>query len=425
MGTITTIIILGVLLILSGFFSATETAFAGLNTIRLKQYSRSSKKKLSRKAKLVLKLQDNYAIFLSTVLVGNNIVNLTSASLATYLFTTSLGMGETGVLLATVIMTVLVIIFGEIIPKTLARLWSEKFAMFAARPISILVVIFKPVTVLFGKFDEKISDMVDEEERVTATEDELLDIVEKIEKEGVLEHQESELIQSAINFDSISVRNVMTPKEDVMYLHEDDDFDVVAKFFEENQFTRAPVYDEKNDLVVGIIHQRDVYSCYVDKVKKTAKELMTDAMYISHRRLLPCALEIIQRGKSHLLIVVDNLKEKHFLGVVTLEDVLEELVGEIYDEYDDSPLNVFEIGNHMYQVNGKVSLDDLFDNYLTETDFPRTKMKTVKDWVKELIVDVTTNVEVYYDNLFIKVLEISNKEIDLVEIEVLTDYDGE
>lgn len=425
MGTITTIIILGVLLILSGFFSATETAFSGLNTIRLKQYSRSSKKKLSRKAKLVLKLQDDYAIFLSTVLVGNNIVNLTSASLATYLFTTSLGMGETGVLLATVIMTVLVIIFGEIIPKTLARLWSEKFAMFAARPISILVIIFKPITILFGKFDEKISDMVDEEERVTATEEELIDIVEKIEKEGVLEHQESELIQSAINFDSISVRNVMTPKEEVMYLHENDSFDIVAKFFEENQFTRAPVYDEKNDLVVGIVHQRDVYSCYVDKIKKNAKELMSEAMYISHRRLLPCALEIIQRGKTHLLIVVDNLKEKHFLGIVTLEDVLEELVGEIYDEYDDSPLNVFEIGNHMYQVNGKVSLDDLFDNYLTETDFPRTKTKTVKDWVKELIVDVKTNVEVYYDNLFIKVLEVSDKEVDLVEIEILTDYDEE
>lgn len=425
MGLITTIIVLGILLILSGFFSSTETAFSSLNKIRIKQYSRSSKKKLAKKAKAVLKLQEDYAIFLSTVLVGNNIVNLTSASLATYLFTTGLGMGETGVLIATVVMTVLVIIFGEIIPKTLARVWPEKFAMFSARYINILVFIFKPITILFGKFDEKISDMVDEEERVTATENELIDIVEKIEKEGVLEHQESELIQSAINFDSISVRNVMTPKEKVAYLHKDDDFDIVARFFEENQFTRAPVYDESNDLVLGIIHQRDVYSCYVDKSKKNASELMSDAIYISHRRLLPCALEMIQRGKTHLLVVVDNLKEKHFLGIVTLEDVLEELVGEIYDEYDDSPMNVFEIGNHMYQVNGKVSLDDLFDNYLTETDFPKTKSKTVKEWVKELVVDVNKDVELYYDNLFIKVLEIKDKEVELVEIEVLTNYDEE
>lgn len=425
MGLITTIIVLCILLILSGFFSSTETAFSSINTIRLKQFSRSSKKKLAKRAKMVLKLQEDYAIFLSTVLVGNNIVNLTSASLATYLFTSGLGMGESGVLVATVIMTVLVIIFGEIIPKTLARLWPEKFAMFAALPISVLVIVFKPITVLFGKFDEKISDFVDEEERVTATEDELIDIVEKIEKEGVLEHQESELIQSAINFDSISVRNVMTAKDNVMFLNVSDDFDTIAKFFEDNQFTRAPVYDKNIDHVVGIIHQRDVYSCYVDNNKKNAEELMSEVSYISHRRLLPYALEIIQRTKSHLLVVVDNLKEKHFLGIVTLEDVLEELVGEIYDEYDDSPMNVFEIGNHLYQVNGKVTLNDLFDNYLTETDFPKTKTKTVKEWVKELIVDVKKNVEVYYDNLFIKVLEVEDGNVDLVEIEILTDYDEE
>ena len=425
MESITTIIVLGVLLILSGFFSATETAFSSLNTIRIKQYSRSSKKKLARKSKLVLKLRDDYAIFLSTVLVGNNIVNLTSASLATYLFTTVYNMGESGVLIATVIMTILVIIFGEIAPKTIARLWPEKFAMFASRPISWLVVIFKPVTILFGKFDEKVSEMVDEDDKVTATEDELIDIVETIEKEGVLEHQESELIQSAINFDSITVRNVMTVKENVMCLNIEDNFEKIAKLFEECQYSRLPVYDESNTCIVGVVNQKDVYSCYVENKLKSVKELMVEAMYISHRRLLPYALELMQKKKTHLLIVVDNIKEKNFLGIVTLEDVLEELVGEIYDEYDDSPSNVFEIGNHIFQVSGKVSLDDLFDNYLTETDFPHTKTKNVGDWIKELIVDVKKNVELYYDNLYITVLDVEKDVVKLVEIEVLTDYDEE
>lgn len=425
MESITTIIVLGVLLILSGFFSATETAFSSLNTIRIKQYSRSSKKKLARKSKLVLKLRDDYAIFLSTVLVGNNIVNLTSASLATYLFTTVYNMGESGVLIATVIMTILVIIFGEIAPKTIARLWPEKFAMFASRPISWLVVIFKPVTILFGKFDEKVSEMVDEDDKVTATEDELIDIVETIEKEGVLEHQESELIQSAINFDSITVRNVMTVKENVMCLNIEDNFEKIAKLFEECQYSRLPVYDESNTCIVGVVNQKDVYSCYVENKLKSVKELMVEAMYISHRRLLPYALELMQKKKTHLLIVVDNIKEKNFLGIVTLEDVLEELVGEIYDEYDDSPSNVFEIGNHIFQVSGKVSLDDLFDNYLTETDFPHTKTKNVGDWIKELIVDVKKNVELYYDNLYITVLDAEKDVVKLVEIEVLTDYDEE
>jgi len=425
MGTITTIIVLGILLILSGFFSSTETAFSSVNVIRIKQYAKSSKKKLARKAKLVLKLQENYAILISTILVGNNIVNLSSASLATYLFSTLFKMGESGVLLATVVMTVLVIIFGEIVPKTLARVWPEKFAMFASYPIKVLVIVLKPITLLFGKFDEKVSDMVDEEEKVTATEEELIDIVEKIEKEGVLEHQESELIQSAITFDSKSVRNVMTSKENVKYLNVDDSFEKIANFFQYYQYSRAPVYDKEKDLIVGIINQKDVYSCYVKDKKKNAQELMSEAIYVSHRRLIPYALEIVQKNKSHLAIVVDNIKDRHFLGIITLEDILEELVGEIYDEYDDTPANIFEIGNHLYHVNGRVKLDDLFDNYLTETDFPHTKGKNIREWIKELVIDVKQDVELYYDNLHITILEVKDKDAELIEIEILTNYDEE
>lgn len=425
MGTIATIIVLGVLLILSGFFSSTETAFSSVNKIRIKQYSKSTKKKISKRAKSVIELQENYAIFLSTVLVGNNIVNMTSASLATYLFTNGFGLGETGVLVATVIMTVLVIIFGEIAPKTLARLWPEKFAMFSANIMKVLVVIFKPITVLFGKFDEKVSDMVDEEDRVTATEEELIDIVEKIEKEGVLEHQESELIQSAITFDSKSVRVVMTPREKVKYLSIDDGFKKIAEFFNYYQYSRAPVYDKNIDQIVGIINQKDVFSCYVEKKEKNARELMGEVIYVSHRRLIPYALEIVQKNKSHLAVVVDNIKDKNFLGIITLEDILEELVGEIYDEYDDSPSNIFEIGNHLYHVNGKVSLDELFDHHLMDTDFPHTKTKNVSDWIKEIVINVKKNIELYYDNLRITILEVDEKNVELVEIEVLTDYDGE
>lgn len=425
MGSITTVIVLVILLILSGFFSSIETAFSSVNTIRIKQYAKSSKKKVSRKAKLVLKLQENYAILISTILVGNNIVNLSSASLATYLFSTLFKMGESGVLLATVVMTVLVIIFGEIVPKTLARVWPEKFAMFACYPINVLVVVLKPITALFGKFDEKMEELVDEEEKVTATEEELIDIVEKIEKEGVLEHQESELIQSAITFDSKSVRNVMTNKEDVKYVYVDDSFEKIANFFQYYQYSRVPVYDKEQDLIVGVINQKDVYSCYVKEEKKNARELMVDTIYVSHRRLIPYALEIVQKNKSHLAIVVDNIKDKHFLGIITLEDILEELVGEIYDEYDDTPANVFEIGNHLYHVNGRVKLDDLFDNYLTDTDFPHTKSKNVKEWIKEIVIDVKINMELYYDNLKMVILEVKDENVELVEIEVLTDYDGE
>lgn len=425
MASITTIIVLGILLILSGFFSSMETAFSSANVIRLKQYGKSSKKKLARKARLALKLQENYAILLSTILVGNNIVNMASASLATYLFSTIYKMGESGVLIATILMSILVIIFGEIIPKTLARIWPEKFAMFSCYFMNVLVLILKPITLMFGKFDEKVSNLADEEEKVTATEEELIDIVEKIEREGVLEHQESELIQSAINFDSISVRNVMTKMDDVKYLYLDDSFEVIANFFQTYQFTRVPVVNKENNQVVGVINQKDVYSCYVKNEFKKTYELMSEAIYVSHRRLLPYALEIIQKNKSHLAIVVDNIKDKHFLGIITLEDILEEIVGEIYDEYDDAPANVFEIGNHLYQVNGRVTLDDLFDNYLTETDFPHTKAKSLRGWLEELVISASSNIELYYDNLHMTILEVNDNKIELVEIEVLTNYDEE
>ena len=425
MGVVTTSFILGVLLVLSGFFSSTETAFSSMNVIRIKQYAKSSKKKLCRKAKLALKLQNNYAVLISTILVGNNIVNLTSASLATYLFVNVLTMGESGVLWATVVMTILVIIFGEIIPKTIARVWPEKFALAVSYPINVLVIVLKPITILFGKFDEKVSDLVDEDEKVTATEDELMDIVEKIEKEGVLEHRESELIQSAITFDSKSVRNVMTEKEKVLCVNVNDSFDKIADFFQKYHYSRAPVYDENLELVVGLINQKDVYSCYVNNEKKSAKELMVDAIYVSHRKLIPYALELIQKNKSHMAIVVDNVKEKHFLGIITLEDILEELVGEIYDEYDVAPTNVFEIGNHIYRVRGDVKLEYLFDNYLSDNYYPRTKCDFVSEWIKELAIDVAPNVELYCDNLHITILEVENEKVKLIEIEVLTDYDEE
>ncbi len=425
MSSIITIITLGVLLVIAGCFSAVETSFSSLNLIRIKQYAKSSKKKTAKRAKRVLKLQDKYAVFISTVLVVNNIVNLANASLTTYLFSTIYNFGEQGVLIATVVTSILVIVFGEILPKTLARVWPEKFAMFSALSMQICVVIFKPITILFGKLDARVNKIADSEDKVTATENELIDIVEKIEKEGVLEHQESELIQSAINFDSKSVRNVMTPKEEVKYVCINDDFDRITKFFEYYQYSRVPVVDEEEKKVVGVINQKDVYSCYVNNEQKNAKELLTEAIYVSHRRLIPYALELVQKHKSHLAIVVDNIKEKNFLGIITLEDILEELVGEIYDEYDDSPSSVFEIGNHIYQVNGKVSLSDLFDNYLTDTDFPKTKTKNVKDWIKEIMISVKKNIELYYDNLKISILEIVNDEVELVEIEVLTDYDGE
>ena len=244
------------LILVSAFFSATEIAYSSVNAVRLKAKKQNGE---TFALKTAIKILDKYDSLLSTILIGNNIANSASSAIATLIVINIFG-SDDYTWVSTVVMTLLVLTFGEIIPKTLARVFPERFAMFACYPMKVLVFVLKPITVLFGKFDEKVSDMVDEEEKVTATEDELIDIVEKIEKEGVLEHQESELIQSAITFDSKSVRNVMTPKEEVKYVNIDDSFDRVAKFFQYHQYSRVPVYDKEKDLIVGVINQKDVYS---------------------------------------------------------------------------------------------------------------------------------------------------------------------
>jgi CBS domain containing-hemolysin-like protein len=417
-------VLLFVCLILSGFFSATETAFSSINEIRIKQYARSTKKKLSRNAKRVSKLSEDYTRLISTVLVCNNIVNMTSSSVATFLFTNTLKFGESGVFLATIIMTILVIIFGEILPKTMARNYPERFAMFASGAMSFLCVFLKPLTFGFERLDNKLTEKMDDEEKVTASEDELIDIVEQIEKEGVLEHSESELIQNAINFDDVTVKNAMLAKEKVVAISINDSFDKLAKMFYEQQFTRIPVLDESGENIIGIVNQKDVYSYLYTGEKAEIAKIMSEPIYVSYRKLLSDALEEIQKNKSHMAIVVDNVEDREYLGIITLEDLTEELIGEVYDEHDDIP-RVFEIGNHMYHVDGKLTLKYLFDKYLTDTNMPHTKARNIDEWIRETIDSPKKNDEIYYDNLKINLLEVENHHIKLAEIEVLTDYDEE
>lgn len=424
MGITLIIFVLVVLVLLSALSSSIETAFSSLNIIRIKQYSKSSKKKISRSAKRILKINKEYPMFISTILVFNNTVNVIAASVTTFLFTQILMQGEKGVLWASLIISVIIIVFGEIIPKTFARVVPEKLAMFTSRFVIISMFALKPITIWFGKLDSKISDKYDSD-HITATENELLEIVEMIEKEGVLEHTESELIQSAITFDEKSVRITMTPKEEVLTIDINTSFEQLSKIFKEEQFSRIPVYDKEKDKIIGIVYQRDVFDYLCNREEVSVKNLMLPPIFISHRRLLPFALESIQRHKSHLAVVVDNLKDKNFLGIITLEDIIEELVGEIYDEHDEHPGLIFEIGNHLFHVKGKVLLEDFFDNYIDEVEFPKTKAKTMSGWIKEIAGVVNKNDVIYYENIKITVLDKEGANISLVEVEELTNYSEE
>jgi len=413
------IILLVLLLVLSAFFSATETSFSSLNVIRIKQMSRSTKS-YRKRAKKVYEIAKDYAQLISTVLVCNNIVNITLSSIVTYLFITLLKMQESGVLIATILTSIVIIIFGEIIPKNIAKLAPEQVALLVVNPMRVFIFIFKPITIIFSKLNDKMEERIPVEENVTATESELLEIVETIEREGVLEQDESELIQSAITFDSKSVRSVMTPKEKVVFIYSDITFSELVETFKKHKYTRIPVMNRETKKITGIIYQQDVFECLANNQTKSIDKLTRKAMYVSHRRLLPHALEKVQRNKAHLAVVVDNLREKNFLGVITLEDMLEELVGEIYDEYDDLPSEVVEIGHHIFDVAGSTRLENLFGNYLDES-LPRTKAVTVGTWVKSLFKGkISKDAETSYQNLEIKITDCDESTVKRVEINQLT-----
>lgn len=426
------IFILLILLFLSALCSSTETAYSSLNPIRVKQMTLSGSKAKRKRARRVYKLVKNYSTILSTILIVNNIVNLAASSIVTYIFVDTLRLGETAVLVATAISSVAIIIFGEIIPKNLAKLYPQTFATFVSFPLLVCTYIFYPITILFTKFSKKIEERKEnDEDNVTATETELEEIVETIEREGVLEHNESELIKSAMHFDDISVRSIMKDKEDVLSISEGASFEEIVDTITLNKYTRMP-YINKEGKVIGIINEKDVFEMLTNEelsFEEKIERIVKTPIYISYRRLLPYALEKIQRSAEHMVIVVDNLKEKNYLGIITLEDILEELIGEIYDEHDDIPKDILEIGHHIFQVSGSYDLEDLFDEYLDDTVEPKGKFKSVGSWVKTLYNDqeLKENETVIYENLEIKILDVDldKKIIKKVEIIENTNYEEE
>ncbi len=410
---ISLIIFLAVLIAFSAMFSASETAFSSLNQIRLKQMAKSGDKKAIR----AYRISKNFTETITTILVGNNIVNILATSIATSLATAIFA--EAGVAIATFVMTVLILIFGEIFPKIIAKTYPENISLFFARPIAILSFILKPLTSLISNIQKSWEKRLDVN-RVTTTEDELLEILSTIEQEGVLEQEEREIIESVIEFDDKSVKEVMVNKEDVYFLYDDADFEDLKALMKDHKFSRIPIIDSETLDVVGIIRIRDIFDTMLEGKEVILSELMQKPVFVPQRRKLPAVLEDIQRSREHMGIVVESLKSKRFVGIVTLEDLLEELVGEIYDEYDNIPKNVVEIGHHTFKVEGSVSVFDFFNNFVEEQDFPPTKAKTIADWVTELNEGkkVRKGRTVCYENVCITVLSSEQGKAKTVEIEI-------
>ena len=363
-----------VLVVFSAFFSASETAFSSLNQIRLKSRAEDGDSSAAR----VLAMAEQYDKLLSTILIGNNIVNIAAASIGTILFTQMLG-AERGATVSTIVLTIIVLIFGEVTPKSLAKEMPEKVATAVSPFLVLLMALMTPLTWLFTQWKKLLGHFVHSGEADTITEGELMTMVSEAENDGELTDRESELIRSAIEFDDVEVEEILTPRVDVVAVEDDIPLEELAQTFAESGYSRLPVYHGTIDNIIGVVHEKDFY---IARLKKATKidDLVVPTLYTTGSTQISQLLRTLREQHHHLAVVVDEYGGTE--GIITLEDILEELVGEIWDEHDEVTEDFRKQSDGSWLVSGSASVDDLYE----ELDLPEEEdidSNTVNGLVQE------------------------------------------
>ena len=399
-----------VLILLSAYFSATETAFTSLNKLRIKKQASNG----DAQAKLVLKLVENYGNVLTAVLIGNNIVNITMTSIATVLFVKLYG--TYGPTVSTVVITLAVLIFGEITPKSLAKDNPEKFSMFAAPLLNFFVIIFKPITALFIYWKQFTMRLFRTSADSGITDDELITMVEEAETEGTIDEERSELIQNAIEFNELEAYDVLTPRVDVEAVEVDEDKAEIAKLFLETGFSRLPVYEENMDKIIGVLHQKDFHNFILGE-NHDLRDYIMPVVFTPGSVKIAQLLKRLKNAKSHIAIVIDEYGGTE--GIVTMEDIIEELVGEIFDEHDLTiSKDILQIYDGSYRVQGATSVEKMFDFFNVKEE--ELSISTVNGWVGvhlDKLPQVGDSFE--YENLFVKVMKSDGKKAIEINVRVL------
>ena len=358
----------------SAFFSASETAFSSLNQIRLKSRAEDGDSSAAR----VLAMAEQYDKLLSTILIGNNIVNIAAASIGTILFTQMLG-AERGATVSTIVLTIIVLIFGEVTPKSLAKEMPEKVATAVSPFLVLLLALMTPLTWLFTQWKKLLGHFVHSGEADTITEGELMTMVSEAENDGELTDRESELIRSAIEFDDVEVEEILTPRVDVVAVEDDIPLEELAQTFAESGYSRLPVYHGTIDNIIGVVHEKDFY---IARLKKATKidDLVVPTLYTTGSTQISQLLRTLREQHHHLAVVVDEYGGTE--GIITLEDILEDLVGEIWDEHDEVTEDFRKQSDGSWLVSGSASVDDLYE----ELDLPEEEdidSNTVNGLVQE------------------------------------------
>ena len=416
-GSVQLLVALIILILFSGFFSATETAFSCANKIKLRTLASNGNK---RATKVLVLAEENFDMLISTILVGNNIVNISAATISTLLFALLIKNPKIdSSFVSTAVTTVVVLIFGEITPKFIAKTYPEKLAMLFYPVIRFFTFLFKPINIIFSGWKKFISVVFKLKNEEIITEEEIITIVEEAKEDGTLKQEETELIKSVIEFDDQEVENIYTPRVNLVAVDINSSMEDIQKVFQTTKFSRLPVYLETIDQIIGTIHQSDFYSLLFTKAT-SIKSILKEPYFTTSHTKISKLLNQLQKNKTHMAIVLDEYGGT--LGIVTMEDILEELVGEIWDEHDVEIAHYFKEDDTTYIVNGNAPTDIIFELFNHEDEKDNFEANTVSGWILEYLGEIPISGTTFkFKNLQIDILQSTVKKINKVRISLQED----
>ena len=403
------------LILLSGFFSGSEIAYSSINRVRLETMMENGDKR----ARLAYQIYSRFERALTTILIGNNLVNIAGSTIATYLAIT--WFGEYATSAAALIMTIVVLIFGETTPKIIAKRHSLNIALWAARPLRFFMILFSPiiwltepiVKLVKGRFQ---GETLAKEEQSEAVEEELVHLLETVEHEGIIDENRKNILSSALDFTERTVNEILIPRVDMYAIDLDDERDEILEQIQASPYTRIPVYEKTMDNIIGILYLNHFYRAIIDDPDIKIRDLLRSPIYMYKTTRLPSALEKLRQSQIHLAIVTDDYGG--CIGIVTIEDIMETLVGEIWDEDDEVYQEVQKLSETSYELDGDMSVADLIDLMEWDEDDFEFDSDTVGGWCIEMIEGYPQEGDSFeYENAAITVLEMANLRVDRVLVE--------
>lgn len=401
------------LILCSAFFSSSEIAYASANKLRLKKASETG----GLRQRWAQAISEQYERALCTILMGNNLVNIGASSVAT-LIALSL-VGEVGAAYATGIMTVLILIFGEILPKQIAKKHADSFVLVMSPPLRLLMMITGPLVVVVMAVVENVSRIWGgKSEKIAMTEDELITIIETVEEEGIIDEVRRDLLQSAIEFAEITAEEITTHRVDILSIDINDSMDEILKIAEELPYSRIPVCDGSMDNIIGVLFLNHLWKALLDRESPSVRELLTEVCYVHKSKSLPVILEEMQRRKTHMAVVIDDYGGT--LGIITMEDILEQLVGDIWDESDEIRNELVEVGENLFEVDGGMSIYGFLERLDMDDSEFEDHFVTIGGWAIEMLKDFPSLGESFlYKNLKVTVAEMTELRITKLEVRIM------